>query len=76
MKLVVSDTLSPIRLLAEAHCSVIFVTVNAVMLTSATTKAETSQIYRQFQEMSSGKSDNSDIKLCYVTVRMRLTAYI
>lgn len=46
------------------------------MLTSSTSKQETNNIYSKLKDMASGKSDASDIKLCYVTVRSTMTDII
>lgn len=43
--------------------------VDAVMLMSTTTNDEKREIYRRFDSMVSGRGE--DIKLCYITVRMR-----
>lgn len=49
-----------------AHCEFL---VDAVMLMSTTTNDEKREIYRRFDNMVSGRGE--DIKLCYITVRMR-----
>ncbi|KAI0674662.1 P-loop containing nucleoside triphosphate hydrolase protein [Trametes maxima] len=41
--------------------------VDAVMLTGATSKADTNEVYQRLQQMASGRSHTRDIKLCYVT---------
>ncbi|KAI8971288.1 ATP-dependent DNA helicase [Trametes punicea] len=41
--------------------------VDAVMLTGATSRDESTRIYRRLHDMASGASNAPDIKLCYVT---------
>ncbi|KAI0646663.1 P-loop containing nucleoside triphosphate hydrolase protein [Trametes meyenii] len=41
--------------------------VDAVMITGATSKADTNEVYQRLQQMASGGPHTQDIKLCYVT---------
>ena len=45
-------------------------TVDAVMLTGATSKEESDRTYKRLQAMASEAPNTPEIKLCYVTVRV------